>query len=75
MLITGCGEFAIGNKNTENFVVFYKNRNGYFKDLFINNRPTQKHSIEISREEYFKKLKQFITIFEQEKGDIKCQQN
>lgn len=63
MLIPGSGEFSIWNEKKSG-LLYYRAHNRYFKDYFENGRCTTPKSIEITKEEYIKKLKVFVDLVE-----------
>lgn len=66
MLYAGSGEFSIFNdKNTG--LCFYRAHGSYYKDFFENGRCRTPKSIEITKDEYIKKLKVYVNILKEEK--------
>lgn len=65
MLYAGSGEFSIFNEENTG-LCFYRAHGGYYKDFFANGRCETSKSIEITKDEYIKKLKVFVDLVEQE---------
>lgn len=67
MLKTGTGEFAIFN-DFDSCTVFYKTNGKFYKDLFIKNICKTPRSIEITKDEYLKKLDYFRYLIKNERN-------
>lgn len=66
MIKAGSGEFSIWNNKSKGGLAIYRAHGQFFKDVFKDNRCITPKSIEITKEEYTNKLKQYIRILESE---------